>query len=185
MRKVIILTSGVAAALVMGVGVVALDAQRGRGGDGQARPAIEQAQRGQRGPAFGRNGRFGRGQDGPIAGRRGPGRGGPAGFGPGLELTEDQQATLQDLRVSARDQSAPIADELRTAKNALHRAVYADESDNAAVSELAAKVASLEQQLAALHLANEQAIADVLTAEQKEIVRTRGVRGPRRGAGRR
>jgi len=185
MRKIIILTSGVAAALVLGVTVV--DAQRPRAADRPDRPAV--AQRGDRGPAFAQGGRFGRfARGGPgLQGRRGggPAFGGILGAARGLELTDDQRASIEDVARGTRDQAAPIADELQVARRALHRAVFADTRDETAVNELAAQVASLEQQLAAIHLKAELATADVLTADQKAIVRTRPQRGPGgRGRGR-
>lgn len=182
MRKIIILTSGVAAALVLGVTVV--DAQRPRGADRPDRPAV--AQRGERGPAFAQGGRFGRGGPG-LQGRRGggPAFGGILGAARGLELTDDQRASIDDVARGTRDQAAPVADELQVARRALHRAVFADARDEAEVNELAAQVASLEQQLHAIHLKAELAAADVLTPDQKEIVRTRPQRGPGgRGRGR-
>jgi Spy/CpxP family protein refolding chaperone len=116
------------------------------------------------------------------AGRRG---GGPgfmgAGIAGGLDLTEAQRDALADLQRGTRDQSAALADELTTARHALHRAIFADARKDAEVADLATKVGTLEQQLQAIRLKSEIATADLLTAEQKEIVRTRPARGPGRG----
>jgi Spy/CpxP family protein refolding chaperone len=173
MRKLIMFTSGVAVVAVLGVAVV--EAQRpGRNA------AAGQAQVGPRGGA--RGPAFAQGRGGMQAGRRG---GGPgfmgAGIAGGLDLTEAQRDALVDLQRGTRDQSAALADELTTARHALHRAIFADARNDAEVADLAAKVGTLEQQLQAIRLKSEIATADLLTAEQKEIVRTRPARGPGRG----
>jgi Spy/CpxP family protein refolding chaperone len=180
MRKLIILTSSVAAVALLGITVV--DAQRPARGRQAERPAVG-AQAERQGPAFDR-GRVGR-MGGPE------GRHGGAGpmLGRGLELTEEQQAAVQAARVTSRDQSAPVADELQVARRALHRAVFADEVNESEVNEHAAQVGTLEGQLSALRLQSELAVSAILTTEQKAIARTqqgRGGpgRGPGRGAGR-
>lgn len=132
------------------------------------------------GPAqrsFGRGpGMAGRGAQAP----RGPqaGRGGPFGRGPGaglraLALTDDQRTKVTDLHRAERDQAAPIHDELDVARNALHRALFADNRDAGGISNLSATIATLEKQLADLHVQTATAVADVLTAEQRETMRLR------------
>jgi Spy/CpxP family protein refolding chaperone len=189
MRRLIILSSSVAVAALLGITV--LDAQRPRGGDPAGRQAAVDQRGDRQGPASMRGGRGDRGRMAGPAGQAGR-RGGPAfgpglRLGPGLELTDEQREAVQAAERSARDASAPVADELQVARRALHRAVFADTRDDAAVGELAAKVAALENQLAALHLTSQVALADLLTDEQKQAVRTRTGRGPggaARGPGR-
>jgi Spy/CpxP family protein refolding chaperone len=186
MRRTFILISSVAAVALLGV--TTIDAQRARPG-GQGQRAALGARGAQGAPMLARGGR-GQGFVQGARGARGPafaqggraGRGGPGGRA-GLDLTDAQRDALRDLQQSTRDQSAPLADELGTTRRALTRAILADERDDAAVQALAAKVAALDQQLAAIHLSSELARADVLTAEQRQTLRTRDGQGRRGGRG--
>lgn len=135
-------------------------------------------------------GRGPRGQGGPMMG---PGRGGPMtgrGGGAGLaalNLSEEQRAKIDELHRTARDQSAPIADELALARKTLHREVFAEKRDEAKVASLAAKVATLQKQLADLHLKTSLAVAGELSADQRETMRLHdgaGFGGRGRGPGR-
>jgi Spy/CpxP family protein refolding chaperone len=171
-----------------------------------AQPAVPQGQ-GRMGPAQGPRGR-GPGQMGPGAGvgRQGRGRGGPGGMsprgpdqrpvrGPRLDLTEEQRTSIEALQRTMRDQTAGAEDELELARRTLHREVFADKRDNARISNLTAKVASLEKQLADLRLKTQTAVADLLTPAQREAMRLsghgagrgmrsgRGMGGPARGMG--
>jgi len=188
MRKFTLVLTGVSVAVLLGVATV--DAQRPMRAQARGQAGIDQRGAGpgfQLGP-MGR-GAQGRGWAAAPRGRGGPG-GGPGlgrglGFGAGLELTDEQREAIQDLHVAARDESAETVDALQTAERALHRAVFADERDEAEVAELTSQVAALRQQLADARLKTQLAVADLLTAEQKELVRTRPRgRGPGVGQGR-
>lgn len=158
-----------------------------------------------RGPGPGQG--LGPGQQlGPQAGRGGPqmgmmGRGRRAGMGPqgqgqgpglgrgrglmALDLTDDQRAKIVDLQRATRDQAAPLEDELEFTRKTLHRELFADKRDNAKIGSLTAKVATLEKQLADLHVKQATAVSDLLTPEQRETMRLAEGRrgGPRRGPG--
>jgi Spy/CpxP family protein refolding chaperone len=122
-------------------------------------------------------GRGGVGRQGLGAGGRGVG-----GFA-ALDLTEDQRAKVEDLHRAGRDQAGPIQDELDLAHKTLHRELFADNRDAAKVSTLTAKIASLQRQLADLHVRTASSVADVLTAEQRETMRLRDGRGGGMGRG--
>ena len=137
------------------------------------------------------------GQAGPQArgGRGMPGRGmGPQGsgrIGPGfasLDLSEEQRTKIAAIHKAARGQTAPLEDELRTNRTALHREIYSDARDASRIAELSAKIATTQTQLAQLHIKTEAAVADVLTAEQRATLRSSegrgGAPGPRGGRGR-
>jgi protein CpxP len=131
----------------------------------------------------GQQARGGRGQGGRL-GRMGPqGPGGRFGVGglAGLDLTEEQRTKVVALQRAAREQAAPVEQELRTAQRDLHRELFADARDAAKVAELSAKIAGLDKQLADLHVATTGSLSDVLTAEQRATMRERGGRGPGRG----
>jgi Spy/CpxP family protein refolding chaperone len=121
--------------------------------------------------------RAGAGQVGPRMGRRGGG--GLAG----LDLTDEQRATITDLQRATHDQAAPLQDELAFARRTLHRELFADARDDATIASLAKQVAALDQQLADLHLKQATAMAGLLTPEQRETMRLREGRGRGHGAG--
>jgi len=181
MRKTIIVST--TAALVLGLASASLVAQRQPGpgrGEGRDRPGVEAGDN-QRGPRR-------TGPDGAGPGVRGPGRfGGGFGFGvpPGaLDLTADQRTKVRDIVQSAGTKSAPLAGELRTAEASLRTALFAETRSDADVREAATKVIELRQQMADIRISTSASIADVLTPEQREKVRSvRG--GPGRGPGRR
>ena len=152
-----------------------------------APPAPDQAGPGpgtRRGPDMGpRAGRRGGRPDG--AGPQDPTRG--SGLGPAaLDLTQEQRTQITDLQRAARDQAAPLEDELVFARRTLHRELFADARDNAQVSNLSEKIATLERQLADLRTTATVAMADLLTPEQRETMRLMGDRrgGLGRGPGR-
>ena len=145
-------------------------------GGSQADQQIGQQQRGGRGPG-GRGMRMGS-----------PGSGGRFG-GPfaGLNLTEEQQKKIAELQRAGREQAAPVEQELQTTQRTLHRELFADTRDAAKISDLSAKAATLQKQLADLHVKTTTAVADVLTADQRATMRERErpAGGPGRGPGRR
>lgn len=120
---------------------------------------------------------------GARMGPQGPDRGRGQGFGVlRLALTEEQRTRITDLQRAGRDQASPIDDELQVNRKALHRELFADKRDAGKIADLSAKIASLEKQLADLHVKTATAVADVLTAEQRETMRLADGRG--RGMGR-
>lgn len=162
---------------------------RGLGQGRGSRPGQQLGPGQQRGQRAGRGGqRAGRGRG------AGPARRGAGGGLAALDLTDDQRATITGLQSTARDQAAPLQDELTFARKTLHRALFADTRDDAQIANLVDQVAALEQQLADLKVQGATAVADVLTAEQRETMRLtdgrhrgrvagRGGRGPGRGRG--
>lgn len=133
----------------------------------------------------------GRGRGAEMGGMQGrgsvPGRGVAA-----LDLTDDQRAAITGLQRAARDQAAPLQDELEFTRKTLHRELFADKRDNAKVTSLAARIAALEKQLADVRVKSATAVADLLTPTQRETMRLRepgggglgrGPGGPRVGRG--
>lgn len=139
---------------------------------------------------------------GPVARQGGPG-GRPGGGGPGfrqmrgrlnggrlggLDLTDEQRTQTRALILKARDQAAPLVDQLQLARKDLRRAIFADKRDSGAVKDLTGKVARLRQQIADIRLEARTAMAALLTPEQRQQMRARpmrpggaGPRGSRRG----
>lgn len=156
---------------------------------GQAPPPPRQVRPG-RGPGSGQSIGPRTGRSAPMMGPgRGAGRGpqGP-GLGPGrglasLDLTDDQRVKITDLQRATRDQAAPLEDELEFTRRTLHRELFADKRDNAKVTSLTVRIATLEKQLADLHVKTTTAVADLLTPEQRETMRLRGSRRGGTGGG--
>jgi Spy/CpxP family protein refolding chaperone len=137
------------------------------------------------GRGFGQGQRLGRGRQRAVRGGAIANRGrGPGGRLAALDLTDDQRAAITELQRAARDQAAPLRDELEFARKTLHRELFADARDGSTIANLMATIAELEGQLADLHVSQATAVADALTADQREIMRLREGRGPGRGAGR-
>jgi Spy/CpxP family protein refolding chaperone len=169
MRKRLVLISTAAVALLAAAAVV--NAQR-PGGPGQTGPTPPPAQ-------IMRGG-------GPGQGRAvGPGRAmartlllGRAGrlqaLGRRLDLTADQRTKIEDIVRGARDQAAPLVDQLELARKDLHRAAFADKAEASAVTNLTNKVAGLEKQVLEVRVKAETAVSSVLTDKQRETVRIDG-----------
>lgn len=101
-------------------------------------------------------------------------------FAERLNLTDDQRTKVDALQRSARDRATAIQSELEYARRSLHRETFADTRNASTLSELAAKVTSLEKQLFDIHLKTQTAIADALTPAQRETMRLQeGRRGGR------
>jgi Spy/CpxP family protein refolding chaperone len=129
----------------------------------------------------------GRGMAGRGGGMGPQGPGVRPGAGPdelnGLDLTNDQRGTIEQLHRAARDQGAPFEDELQFTQKTLHRELFADKRDASKIANLQTKISALEKQLAELHIKTAIAVSDVLTAEQRETMRLRD--GRLEGPGRR
>jgi len=123
-------------------------------------------------PAQGRGTMAGRGRG---AGPQGPTVGPGSGLEnlAGLDLTADQRRTIDQLNRANRDQGAPFADELQFTQKTLHRELFADKRDAGKIANLQTKISGLEKQLADLRIKTAMAMADVLTAEQRETMRLR------------
>jgi Spy/CpxP family protein refolding chaperone len=158
------------------------------------RPSVQADRPGPREQIDGR-GEMGPRSRGPRGGAFGPGPrdGNPGALGPrrgfpALDLTEDQRTAITSLERASRDQAAPLQDELQFTRRTLHRELFADKRDNGKVSGLAAKIATLEKQLADIRIKSTTAMADLLTPEQRETLRAaeggRGGGGFGRGPGR-
>lgn len=182
MRKRLVLTATAAVAVLAAAAVV--NAQR-PGRAGQAGPTPPPAAQAVRGGGPGQGRAMGPGR----AMARGPAKvraGRAQAFARRLDLTADQKTKIEDILRGARDQAAPLADQLALAHKDLHRATFADKADAGAVTNLTNKVAGLEKQLLDVRVKAETAVSGVLTDKQREMVRidgrfVAGALGPMRG----
>jgi len=117
------------------------------------------------------------GPSGPT-GPSGPGR--AQGQGPGhgeeamlqrLDLTETQRKQARDILLKARDEAAPITDQLQLARKDMRRAIFADTRDSAKLKDLTTKMQTLQKQVMDVRMKALTAISDVLTPEQRQQVR--------------
>lgn len=104
----------------------------------------------------------------PPPGQRGPG--GPGGedrpFGQ-LNLTEQQKQKIESLRDQQREASEPYHNQLRDLREQMSAIVEASAFNEAAARAVIAKEAQLETELKLIRVRTDNAIHNVLTAEQK------------------
>ena len=119
-----------------------------------------------------------------AGGRGSPPGGGPPGGGPGMgrmpQLTPDQQAVIQAMR----ETSAPLAQAVNEARNALNAAVFTDNPDTANIKAKAEQLAAAELALAqarAEAFAKLQASPNKLNLPTQQIIMLLG--GSGRGLG--
>ena len=104
----------------------------------------------------------------PPPGQGGPG--GPRGEDPmfrELNLTDAQKQQIKTLREKARTDSEAYHDQLEASRDQMRALVEASAFDEAAVRALLAKEAQAETELKQIRIRTDNAIYNVLTAEQK------------------
>ena len=169
MRKHILLSGVAVTALVVALGTAAA-AQRG-GARGPGAPAGDGAAVSDAQSPGARPGRgFGRGGNAAPEAR----------LARRLDLSAEQREAIGAILRTSRDQTAPVAEELRAAHHNLRQAIFADTPDATAVEGLQAQVTALQQRVADLRLQAQTSIAAELTdAQRAEWLAT-----PERGGGR-
>ena len=114
------------------------------------------------------------GPDGP-GGFRGPG--GPMGMLPRLgrdiSLTDAQRDQIKAIAESHKADWNGLADRARTARMALNDAVSADPIDEALIRQKSSEVAAVDADIAVARARARAEVLQILTAEQKEKVRSK------------
>jgi Spy/CpxP family protein refolding chaperone len=124
----------------------------------------------------------------PPPGEHGPWMGRGDRMAEFLGLTDQQQTEVRKLMEDRRGDSRALWEKLKTNREAMQQALESASPDPAAVGELAIEAHKLHQQMQALREAQDQAIRNLLTPDQKvkfdamKAMRPEGARGPR-GAG--
>lgn len=113
----------------------------------------------------------------PGPGPRAPRLQRPAHGLAGLNLTDTQRDQIWKLREDHRAATRDEAFELRTARRELRRETLADQPDPQKIENLRAQVAELSSALQNRRLELREHIAQVLTPEQREILRQRQEQG--------
>ena len=118
----------------------------------------------------------GRGPDGPDGpgGFRGPG--GPMGMLPRLSrevsLTDAQRDQMKAIAESHKADWTALANRARTARIALNDAVNAEAIDEALIRQKSSEVAAVDADIAVARARAHAEVFQILTAEQKEKVRS-------------
>lgn len=147
----------------------------------------------------GGDGQGDRGKRGEWGGRRGGGdhRGGRFGGGMfrGIELTEEQQTRLQQIRQSFGESTRTLREQLRAKHEEVRQAGEGNTFNEALAAQKLTEAAALQARLMAEEFRMRQESLSVLTAEQKAQIEQRRAersqkreerrnrRGARRGAG--
>jgi Spy/CpxP family protein refolding chaperone len=121
----------------------------------------------------------------PPPGERGPGMGRPDHMAKFLGLTDPQQTEIRKVMEGRRGDRQALWEKLKTNREAMQQALESANPDAAAVGELAIEAHRLHQQEKALRDAQDEAIRDLLTPDQKvrfdamKAMRPEGMGGPR------
>ncbi len=122
-------------------------------------------------------------------GKRGQGEarweGGQAGPFARLELTEEQQKRIDEIRDRDDQEKVLLQKEMMRARHDLHGILLEDTPDRAKVQKLVEKIGEIRTKLQVQHLDRWLAMREVLTQEQKDRLLLRGgphlFDGPGRG----
>jgi protein CpxP len=109
----------------------------------------------------------GGGRGGRMGGGRGDQMGGPLAELAQLDLTADQREKVRAIAEADRSSNMDALQALAEARHALNAAIYAATPDTAAIASLQAKVVEGETAQLAREIKTRQAIAQILTPEQK------------------
>ena len=167
MTKRQIFTGAVAVFMVAGLAAIDVDAQGrvgGRMGGGAGQQRLGQQRLGQQRMG----GRAGQGRGGQMGG----GRGGQLGGGPladlaQIDLTPEQREKVRDIIEADRSKNMDAMQALADARRSLNAAIYAEKPDHKAISSWQAKIIDGEAAQVARDVKVRQAIAEILTPEQK------------------
>jgi Spy/CpxP family protein refolding chaperone len=123
----------------------------------------------------------------PPAGERGPWMGRAGRMARFLDLSDQQQEAIKKLREDQRGDRQALWEKLKKNRDAMQQALESANPDATAVGELAIEAHRLHQQERALRDAQDRAIRELLTPEQKTkfdamtALREEGMGGPPEG----
>ncbi|MEW6691997.1 MAG: Spy/CpxP family protein refolding chaperone [Pseudomonadota bacterium] len=132
---------------------------------------------GMMGPGMMGPGMMGPGMMGP--GMMGPGMMGGYGYGPALDLTEQQQAKIAQIQEDFRKKQGDLAAKMDAEQAKLNEIYYSGKRDPAAIDNQYKKIYDLRRQMIQIQVDAQNRMDAVLTPEQKE--RLRGYYGGRGG----
>lgn len=100
---------------------------------------------------------------------------GPGGMARGLQelsLSDTQRDEIRDIADTSRDTGAPLREQLRAARRALHTAITDEVVNESAIRALSAQIAPLEAEAAVQKAHTHSAILMVLTPDQRAELQT-------------
>ena len=103
----------------------------------------------------------------PPPGERGPGMGRPDAMTRFLALSEQQQKQVRKVMEEQRPEHEALREKLKKNRDLLQQALESTNPDPVAVGELAIEGHRLREQQRSLREAQEKALRDLLTAEQR------------------
>ena len=110
--------------------------------------------------------------------------GGPMGM---LNLTDEQKAKMQDLRLAHQKEVIPLRSELQKQVASLKLEITADKFNESKVKSMQGEISKLRSELAMKMVLHQRAVRDLLTTEQKkkfdEHILSAGPMGPGRMMG--
>jgi Spy/CpxP family protein refolding chaperone len=112
-------------------------------------------------------------------GMMGPGMMGGYGYGPALDLTEQQQAKIAQIQEDFRKKQSDLAAKMDAEQAKLNEIYYSGKRDPAAIDNQYKKIYDLRRQMIQIQVDAQNRMDAVLTPEQKE--RLRGYYGGRGG----
>jgi len=121
-----------------------------------------------------------------------PGRGPRNGQGPNrgpwmdqaLDLTEEQQAKMEDLRLQHQKEIIPLQSQIESLRSELHLAMTADKFDKSKVEKIVNDMQKVRTQMQMSRVLHQQTVRELLTPEQRKkfdlhILSRKGPRGGR------
>ncbi|NOX35942.1 MAG: Spy/CpxP family protein refolding chaperone [Calditrichaeota bacterium] len=95
-----------------------------------------------------------------------------------LNLTEEQQARIMDLRLKLQKDIVPLQADLKKLRSELHLALTQDPFNEGKVKKLVAAIAEKQQAIHLKRVLHKRQIRDVLTPEQRKQFDLRILAGP-------
>jgi len=102
-----------------------------------------------------------------------------------LDLTEEQQAKMEDLRLQHQKEMIPLQSQIESLRSELHLAMTADKFDKGKVEKIVNDMQKVRTQLQMSRVLHQQAVRELLTPEQRKKfdLHILSRKGPRGGKG--
>lgn len=102
-----------------------------------------------------------------------------------LELTEEQQTAIEELRTTNREQNLELRKDLARLRNEIEGELLKDDPDQGAALKLSDEIGDLHKQMRTNHLETRLAVREQLTSEQRDkMLAMKSGSGKRGGRGR-
>lgn len=85
-----------------------------------------------------------------------------------LDLSEDQQNQIDDLRLQLQKELLPLKSEIEKLRNEMKLEMTAEKFNESKVKKLNDEISNLQKEIKLKHLLNKRAVRDLLTPEQRK-----------------